>query len=256
MKNNLTKRALVEIASEYGCKTLLGYDNAKTVKGEKKGYITAILYMMPTLKLCPMSKRAGCFDGCLVTAGLAGVYARIRNARQGRTDFFENDREHFMRMLVLELNAFIKKSNKGDLIPVVRLNGTSDINWTNELLDGKTIFELFPDIQFYDYTKRKDIMQSAVSVPNWDITASYSEASKHYAINTTENAKHFKVNMAVVFSGKMPKVFKGMPVVNGDESDLRFLDDRMVVVGLKAKGKARKDESGFVVHVKNLIASS
>ena len=45
-----------------------------------------------------------------------------------------------------------------------------------------------------------------------------------------------------------------MPVINGDKTDMRFKDPVGVIVGLKAKGKARKDTSGFVIDVDNAIA--
>ena len=252
-----TKKSLVNIAKTYGCSSLIGVDNYKTVKGEKSGYATAILYMMPTIELCPMSKKAGCFEPCLVTAGLAGVYKSIGKARKGRTDFFLNDKVNFIRLLVLELGTFINKAKKDGFKPTIRLNGTSDINWAKEKTDqGITIFETFEDVVFYDYTKRSDIMRDSAKHSNWHITASYSEASGSYAKNTLKNALKYGLNLAVVFSDNLPELFKGLPVISGDNDDLRFLDQKNSVVGLTAKGKAKKDTSGFVVNSHNLIASA
>lgn len=257
MDRIITKKSLVDIASQYGCKSILGYDNSKTMKGEKRGYTTAIAYLTPNTNLCPMSKRAGCFEGCLVTSGLAGVYQSIGKTRTGRTKFFENDRENFVRLLKMEITAFVNRATRNKVTPVVRLNGTSDINWARiQVSNGKNIFEVFPNIIFYDYTKRLDIIRDSQDIPNWHVTASYSEANQSYAANTLANAEEFGVNVAVVFSGELPKVFKGRKVINGDLDDLRFLDESNVIVGLSAKGKAKMDKSGFVIKVENLIASS
>ena len=112
------------------------------------------------------------------------------------------------------------------------------------------MFEHFPDVQFYDYTK---IPTRKVShIPNYHLTWSYSEANEKYATWFDK----LTYNIAVVFNGDMPLIFKGMKVVNGDETDIRFLDESNVVVGLKAKGKAKQDKGGFVIHTNNLIASS
>ena len=130
--------------------------------------------------------------------------------------------------------------NKG-LIPVVRLNGTSDIRWENvRLNDGRTIFEVFPHIQFYDYTK----IANRKRIPsNYHLSWSYSEASKRFA-----KMRPNDMNWVVVFRTKVfPDTYLGRPVINGDANDLRFLDDSGVVVALKAKGSARKDTSGFIV---------
>ena len=52
-----------------------------------------------------------------------------------------------------------------------------------------------------------------------------------------------------MFRNKLPKTFKGLPVIDGDKDDLRFLDPQGVIVGLIAKGKAKQDKSGFVIDV-------
>lgn len=257
MIKTITKKSLVDIASRFGCKSILGFDNSKTMKGEKRGYTTAIAYLTPNTNLCPMSKRAGCFEGCLVTAGLAGVYQTIGKTRTARTKFFENDRENFVRLLKMEITTFVNRAIRNKVKPVVRLNGTSDINWAKiPVSNGKNIFEVFPNVIFYDYTKRLDIVRDSQDIPNWHVTVSYSEANQSYATSTLATADEFGANVAVVFLGDLPSVYKGRRVVNGDLDDLRFLDDPNVVVGLSAKGKAKKDTSGFVIKVKNLIASS
>jgi len=122
------------------------------------------------------------------------------------------------------------------------LNGTSDIQWETILIDGKTIFEHFPEVQFYDYTKIPT--RKVVDIANYHLTWSYSEANMKYASWIDK----LSYNVAVVFNGALPIYFKGREVIDGDETDMRFLDKQNVVVGLKAKGKARQDNSGFVIH--------
>lgn len=140
----------------------------------------------------------------------------------------------------------VKKAHKLGLTPLVRLNGTSDIRWESiEVANsGHNIFEFFPDVQFYDYTKdanRKDLPA------NYDLTFSYSGVEGFQPFVEIAVAKGMR--MAVVFrkESDIPSTFRGIPVVSGDNSDVRHLDDDGVIVGLYAKGKAKLDATGFVV---------
>ena len=139
------------------------------------------------------------------------------------------------------MTKFQKYCEKRGIQPVIRLNGTSDYNW-------RTVIEEYPAIQFYDYTKVYN--RVAKSWPsNYHLTLSYSEANVEYADNVLKYSTKYNANIAVVFrdKNKIPKVFKGRPVISGDADDLRFLDPQGVVVALYAKGKAKKDMSGFVI---------
>lgn len=257
--SKVTKKALVEVAKTYGCASLLSVNaDSKTVKGTKKGYLTGVMYLMPDDAICPVAKLAGCREACLVSAGRAAFTPGIGAARAGRTRLFFGNRDVFMSLLIVEIKALVRKAEKSGMIPAIRLNGTSDINWANVTHNGMNIFEQFPTVQFYDYTKSPAIVRAAASVGNWHVTASYSEASVKYSSMITAAADKHGVNIAVVFRGKhMPATFLGRPVVNGDDTDLRFLDESGVVVGLKAKGQAKKDISGFVVDIpQGLIASA
>jgi hypothetical protein len=139
---------------------ILGIDNnAKTVKGRKKQYSTAIIYLAPSnasgvINTCTSASR-GCRAACLFTSG-RGRMNPIREARINKTKFFVNDQETFLRQLWKETDNHIKLSNKKGLIPCERLNGTSDLRWEDYKLDGQNIFRAFPDLQFYDYTKHLD----------------------------------------------------------------------------------------------------
>lgn len=257
--SKVTKKALVEVAKSYGCASLLSVNaDSKTVKGTKKGYLTGVMYLMPDDTICPVAKLAGCREACLVSAGRAAFTPGIGAARAGRTRLFFGNRDAFMNLLIVEIKALVRKAEKSGMIPAVRLNGTSDINWSNVLHNGKNIFALFPDVQFYDYTKSPAIVRAAAGVDNWHVTASYSAADAKYSSLITAAADKHGASIAVVFRNKhMPATFLGRKVINGDETDLRFLDEAGVVVGLKAKGQAKKDASGFVVdvpHSRDLIA--
>lgn len=224
-------------------KMLLGIDsNAKTVKGTKLNYMTGILYMLPNMKTCPMASK-GCLKGCLQSAG-RGNMAPVKKARKEKRDLFYEDQQYFMESLKESIRKLVVKATNKGMIPVVRLNGTSDIDYENVLLDGKNIFEHYPDVQFYDYTPRHD--RTAALRGDWSnyhLTFSRKEDNENDALLVNQI---YGTNVAVVFD-KIPEVWHGKKVINGDETDLRFLDDKNVIVGLTAKGKAKKDTSGFVV---------
>jgi len=219
--------------------------NPKIDKGNKiqSKYWSCIMHLRPiNTKICPYQDIAKCKNACLNTAGLGGVYPSIQKARQKKTDLYLNDRDEFMRVLVKDIHTFIRACNRKEKLPAVRLNGTSDIQWEKIDIDGQNIFEMFPDVQFYDYTKIPT--RKVDKIPNYHLTWSYSEANEKYAkmFNAVPN------NIAVVFRDKLlPKMFKGLKVIDGDTHDMRFLDKPNSVVGLKAKGKAKKDYSGFVI---------
>ena len=193
-------------------------------------------------KICPYQDIAKCKNACLNTAGLGGVYPSIQKARQRKTDLFLNDRDEFMRQLVHDIHKFIRACDRKDKLPAIRLNGTSDIQWEKIDIDGQNIFEMFPQIQFYDYTKIPT--RKVDKIPNYHLTWSYSEANEKYA----EMFDQVPNNKAVVFRTKdLPSMFRGLKVIDGDTHDMRFLDKPNSVVGLKAKGQAKKDYSGFVI---------
>ena len=232
--------------------------DSKTVKGEKLGFLTGILYLMPDEELCPNGKNAGCIGGpdnkrsCLVNAGRAAIYSSINEARARKTQEFRFERDAFMATLDKDISALRRKATREGLIPVVRLNGTSDIAWENiRDSEGRNVFERHADIQFYDYTK----LPRFTVHTNYHLTASYSARTSY--LKTAARALRLGMNIAVVFQGPKPVSFWGLPVIDGDLSDLRFLDEgRQVVVALKAKGAAAKDDSsGFVVRT-DIIASA
>lgn len=230
--------------------------NAKTVKGDGSEYLTAIMYLTPWksagINVCPMAEQAQCIEGCLNSAG-RGQMSSVQMGRARKTQWFASDRAGFMAQLVSDLESFVSYCAKRGIHPCVRLNGTSDIRW--ELIPvqrgGHTlgnIFLAFPMVTFYDYTKIANRKVTHTTPGNYSLTWSYSGASEAYAAQHAI-AKANGLNIAVVFrrKGDIPTEFLGLPTIDGDRDDMRFLDPKGVVVALYAKGKAKQDQSGFVV---------
>ena len=231
---------------------LLSTSNTKTQKGAKLGYATYILHLAPAdlsgvINTCPKAS-LGCKLGCLNTSGHGGAFidinkSRVQQARIRKTRWFATGRESFLEALVYDIQRAIKQAEKKGLIPVFRLNGTSDISWEKYTINGKTIFQTFPTVQFYDYTK---VLHRKVGhIHNYHLTFSRAESNQ---ADVDEAIAH-GMNVAYVFD-KTPTTYNGMTVFNGDDTDLRFLDPQGVIVGLKAKGRARKDNTGFVIKTK------
>jgi len=223
-------------------------NNAKTVKGDGSEYMTGIMYMKPyktvykgkVHNICAMADKAKCHEGCLNIAG-RGQMNVVQRGRERKTMFYLSDRIGFMDTLVNDLHTFSRRQRNNGIQPCVRLDGTSDLGLAAKMAD------VFPEIQFYDYTKV--IKRAYQNRPlNYHITLSYSEADADYAEQVLQAVHDTGVNAAVVFRDKIPATFKGLPVINGDADDLRFLDPKGVIVGLLAKGKkAKQDKSGFVI---------
>jgi len=244
--------------------------DAKTIKGNKKGFITAIQYLSPYktsgVNLCPNAKNAECYVGCLESSGHMN-FKQSRDARLYRTKLYLNNQAEYFNRLTKEITAFIKKAERKGLTPLIRLNGTSDIRWENigfyypektgtgfKPVYYRNIMEVFPDIQFYDYTKipnREKTINGIQDFPeNYDLTFSYSGAPGFKKFN--DRALKDGKRVAVVFDKveNIPLTFHGRRVVSGDDTDVRHLDPKNTIVALYAKGKARKDQTGFVVRCK------
>ena len=233
---------------------LLSTGNPKVLKGLKEGFNTYILHLAPAslsgFNTCPKATE-GCKAACLNTAGRGGMFKKgestnmIQEARIRKTKMFYEHRQDFMLALKKDIELAIKQSKKLGLIPVIRLNGTSDLSWEKyDMIPGQNVFECFPDIQFYDYTKI--LGRKVKGIANYNLTFSAADGNDADVYSAISQG----YNIATVFGIKktlpMPETYMGRPVFNGDESDLRFLDPKGVVVGLYAKGKAKKDTSGFV----------
>jgi hypothetical protein len=241
-------------------KKLLGTKNTKTVKGEKYGWKTYIMYLAPftqneTGKNICSHASSGCVEACLFGAGRGGMYTSVEQARINKTNYLLADRPQFFAQLVKEIGKLVAKHEKNEEQVCVRLNGTSDLAWEKfKVQDGKTLMELFPSVQFYDYTKNH-LRFERVLPTNYHLTFSRSENNEEHVENIL--AKGYSV--AVVFD-ELPETYKGYKVINGDDSDLTFLQPNGVILGLKYKkmtGRGANNqkafESGFALRKAEII---
>ena len=219
--------------------------NAKTVKSDAGGeYLTAILYLAPAktsgYQVCS-SATVGCKAACLFTAGM-GAFNNVQEARTNKTKMLFEQKETFRATLYKEFVAFNKKCDSLGVKPAVRLNGTSDIYWPDKFPE---LFSDFPDVVHYAYTKEEKVMRKFMEgkcPPNYYVTFSRSEKNWEFCKEVLKN----KFTVAAVFH-EVPEKYEGFKVFDADETDLRFLDPKGQIAGLKAKGKAKKDTTGFVV---------
>tara|TARA_R100000995_G_C3467446_1_gene116482 strand:- start:22 stop:732 length:711 start_codon:yes stop_codon:yes gene_type:complete len=234
---------------------LLSVNNdAKTIKGVKRGVMTGILYLAPHkisgYNMCAKASN-GCAESCLYTAG-RGKMSNVQHARIRKTKYFMEHRKLFMHELRLDIKKLIAKASRKDMLVAIRLNGTSDFPW-----ETTGIMDEFPDVNFYDYTKipKRAYLYGKNQLPkNYHLTFSRSENNMKDCWMALSNG----CNVSFVFKN-VPKHYIWGPrtawdhvpikyeVIDGDQDDLRFLDKKYVIVGLKAKGEARNDTSGFVI---------
>ena len=221
---------------------LLSTANPKIQKGTKLGYLSFILHLAPSTlsgkNTCPKAT-AGCAAACLNTAGRGGMFKKgentnaIQKARIRKTVQYFFARDEFLADLEADIRKGIKFAEKQGLTPVFRLNGTSDLS-----VEKWGIIEKFPQVQFYDYTK---VLGRKVShLPNYHLTFSKADG------NDADVAEALMQGMSVV--AVYDEIPAGVP--SADETDLRFLDPKGIMLGLKAKGRAKKDYSGFVIRIK------
>lgn len=244
-------------------RALLSHENPKTAKGVKYGYLTSIMHFLPAEEsgknVCSHASPA-CKATCLNESGHGGWAKHVRIARLRRTRFFFYMRKLFFEQLHHEIRRAIFRAESHGLKPCFRLNGTSDIAWEAfRPFDGKNIFEAFPLVQFYDYTKNPTRFEKELP-ENYYLLFSRDETNEAKAMELLARG----VNVAVVFDKALPKTYMGSRVINGEISDLRFLDGtdkngRGLVVGLiykrlTARGATERNayalKSGFVVPTK------
>lgn len=225
-----------------------GSTNAKTSKNDIK---TFILYLAPHnlnykgITLCK-DATTGCIDACLNTAG-RGAFSNVQLSRINKANFYVSDKKIFLAQLLKEIKKEIKKASDKNEKIAFRLNGTSDIDFLY-LLDKHFDFNVdllnYDKVFFYDYTKSLPRAKRYQNYRNYTLTFSKSESNQ----KETNQALNLGINVAAVFSGNLPKTYKNIKVVDGDKSDLEMLKFKNVILGLKAKGKAKKDTSGFVIN--------
>lgn len=261
---------------------LLSTKNSKTIKGEKYGYTTYIMYLAPHKQnslgknLCSHASK-GCAEACLFKSG-AARFNKVQEGKINKANYFLINRKAFMEQLYNEITTIVRKHSEiegdaklnlnGKVLRykkfAIRLNGTSDIPFENiKVKEGKNIFQLFPDVIFYDYTKNPNRFNNVILPKNYSLTFSRSEDNHTETVDILQRGYNVAVVFGVKSEDELPKTYLGYPVINGDESDLRFLDDENVVVGLKFKmlrGKGTKGvnakmlkENPFLVDVEKVL---
>lgn len=230
-------------------KRFFSVDNPKALKAQKMGWLNAINYMAPHRSagvgdLCGNAS-PGCIALCLGEhSGNAALYPTVMQSRIRKARYFMRDRQAFLMEMATHIATARRSAAKAGLKLCIRLNGATDIAWEGL---APWIFTAARDIQFVDYTKSpKRALAHAMGKlpPNYHLTFSRSETNEAQCLEVLAAGG----NVAVVSSQAMPARYLGAPVISGDESDLRHLDPRGVIVWLTPKGrKAKADQSGFVV---------
>ena len=231
--------------------------SAKILKNEKYNELTYIIYLAPAnlsgYEVCPM-RTDECTHACLFGSGqvIMDKTNRIVESRIKKTQMFFTDREYFMSWVVKEIEQAKAKATKKDMKFSVRLNGTSDLEPTLFKLNGKTLFEIFPDVQFYDYTKVPKRFRLLQTYNNYDLTFSYSGHNWSACEEILDNKSG---RVAVVFEKNLPETYKGYKVIDGDSYDMRYVDEKNVIVGLKfkrVKNKVEKTNNAFIVAIDDI----
>jgi len=236
--------------------------------------LNAVMYLAPSDSgglgnLCPWAT-AGCRVVCLgigsgrMNHGAAALASRefdwekttVSKAMIWRTKMFMKRRPAFKAKLDAEVGALRAKARRQGMKTAVRLNGTTDIVWEKVYPE---LFAKYHDVIFYDYTKAPRSVRASAPA-NYHLTFSYAETAANH-LNALDWLKAGK-NIAVVFDTTkgeaLPESFlsyklsRAIPVIDADSDDMRFLDPVGVVAGLRAKGAAKHDKSGFVVAVENI----
>ena len=235
--------------------------SSKIAKGLKYNEMTYILYLAPASQsgynVCPMSTEE-CRKACVSESGHNRIDVKknaINKARIKKTKLFFEQRDFFMSWLVKEITkAKIDADTKGYRFSV-RINGTSDIDLTTFKIGGRNILEIFPLIQFYDYTKVSKRFKLLDKYDNYDLTYSFSGYNMIQCLDLLENKKG---RVAMVFEGKvLPQSFMGYKVIDGDEYDMRYLDKQGVIVGLKFKkvrNKIDTNRNKFIIAMDNTLS--
>ena len=238
---------------------LLSVDSPKAVKSIQFGWLNAIHYMAPAStggvgNLC-QGASIGCMLICLgkysgqaaMVADLENGTNSVRDSRIAKAQMFMKERETYLGHLENQIRRLVAKADSEDLKPCIRLNGSTDIPFERMRYGAKrlTLLEIFPDIQFVDYTKIYSRLAKAPA--NLSLTFSRSETNEAECLQALASGH----NVAVVFGAGLPETWHGYEVISGDLHDLRHLDPRAArgyVIGLTPKGaKAKKDTSGFVL---------
>ena len=240
------------IGAEFGVRVLLtrAESNPKLHKSDRasRTYASILLHLAPAklsgYQVCAHASPQ-CVKACLHTAGNPVWQNDKTTARIARTRFFMLRRDAFMVMLYHEIELAQQRAVVIGRRLAVRLNGTSDIAWHRVAPD---LFKVFRTVRFYDYTK--DVRRLSETLPrNYDLSFSRSEVNHVDALAALRHGARVAVVFALTPSQGMVDTWEGFRVVDADTHDLTFTRPRGVVLGLRAKGRARGKARGFVVTV-------
>jgi hypothetical protein len=256
---------LMQDNTVYEVKRLLGKaeSNAKLNKSEKsgKGFMSVGLSLAPHkvsgFNVCPSASKA-CIADCIYTSGQAAIFRTIPAARIAKTRLFKMNKPVFIDQLLTELGWANRRAKRDHMKLAIRLNVFSDIQWDKEI---PNLYNMFSDVIFYDYTKIYNRMVRYVNGElrkNVHLTFSWSGTNKNECLSILDRGSNVAVPFNVKYFSEnrqpLPKKFMGYTVIDGDITDLRFLDKkakrgkRGYIVGLRAKGKGKKDlTSGFII---------
>lgn len=223
---------------------LLSVDqDAKTIKGKELGYETGILYLAPALEsgtgidMCGF-RTEEYTKACIYGQGMSAFFPSIKAARIEKTKWYVRDYRGFAAAMQTDIDRLRKQAKREGLTPCVRCNGTSD-----QPKLARELAKRNPDVQFYDYTKIPKPWKRELA--NYKLTFSFSGENLSDCMDALDHG----CNVAVVFAGGLPETWRGYPVVDGDKSDLRFLDGKGVIVGLSPKGTAKKMAVGSFIQI-------
>jgi hypothetical protein len=241
--------------------TMRGESNAKMAKNGGKGYVTIGIAMLPHrlsgYNVCHFASK-GCIKGCLNVSGrtMAATLAtdKIMRARMARTILYFEQREKFLEMLTHEIDSERAMAQRLGMTLIIRPNVLSDIDWAKVHRD---VVDRHPDVIWYGYSKNPYAMERWIAgqyPSNYYLTFSRSEENEAKAVEFLARGYNVSVIFDTKYTAKvkrpLPAQWKGFPVIDGDETDLRFEDPRGVVIGLRAKGRLRQrdfQDLGFVV---------
>ena len=220
---------------------LLTQSAAKLDKSQNDNWLNVVMYLDPNYnkEVCKGASK-GCKQSCLIYSGRMTMQTAV-NARKERTRKYFEQRELFMMQLKGEIAEQLAKAERQGKKLAVRLNGTSDLNWSE-------IYDAFPMVQFYEYTKRMDLIKRNKDIANVDYT--FSKHEKH-GLKQIKNVLQQGINVTVVFDKAVPKTWENIEVIDGDKHDRRFEDNKGKIIGLKLKGtnavKQLAINTGFAV---------
>jgi len=232
--------------SEFPSKLFNKDKNPKTIKGQKYGVLTFILYMSSHkesgVNLCAMADIAGCVDDCLKNQG-RGQMTSTQMSRLRKTLFYLQYFEEFMAMVKKELSLGLAYAERHGYKLAVRMNGTTDIRW--ELRIWNYMVEMYrKGLQWYDYTKIPNRLVPCSKV--YDLTFSYSGKKEYLPYLDKAIKLGMRIAFVVRYANLIPKTFMGMEVLIGDDHDIRYIEPQGTAIALTAKGSAVHNTNGFV----------